>query len=355
VDADADRELVRQGLQHVTAYLLRRFALTIGVLLAISYLTFVVVATQFSSTCSSDYTPSGAFPPLAATLGDATKLYLDWLKGLPSGDSFGNVCGAPVTQDITQALGHTGALLGMTLLFVVVFSLLMGLLAAARAGTWLDLGFRGFSYTAWAIPPFLLALVLQSVLIWMGKEWGFHFFPESGWPGACIFGVPGCVNPEAPHGWDYAGQIVRFLVVPSMALAVAFVGVHSRYLRSALLTSLSAPYTTTARAKGVSERRVVVRHALRNSLGAFVSVLLLDFGAIVGAALAVDWVFRMNGMGLLFLSVIGGLGSQSGDGPKFLDAYAVMAVLTVIAVMVAAASLLAEVVVLWLDPRARPA
>jgi peptide/nickel transport system permease protein len=339
----------------LTAYIVRRLLLTVGVLIAVSYLTFVVVATQFSATCFSEYTPTGAFPPLASSIGEASRLYVDWVKGIPSGDSFGNVCGSPVTANLTQALGHTGALLAMTFVVVVVLSLIFGVLAAARAGGYLDLGFRAFSYTAWAVPPFLLALILQSVVIWLGRSWGFHFFPESGWPGACIFGFPGCVNPDAPHGWDYTGEVLRFLIVPSLALAVAFVGLHSRFLRSSLIVALGAPYTTTARAKGLTERRVVLRHALRNSLGVFVSVLLLDFGAVVGAALAVDFVFKMNGLGLLFLSEIGALGSQSGDGPKFLDPYAVQGLLTVIAVLVAAASLLAEVAVLLLDPRARPA
>lgn len=337
------------------AYILRRVALTVGVLLAVSYLTFVVVATQFSATCYSQYTPTGAFPPLAGSIGEASRLYLDWLKGIPSGHSFGNVCGATVTQNLVQALGHTGALLAMTFVLVVIFSLLFGVLAAARAGGWLDSGFRVFSYTAWAVPPFLLALVLQSVVIWLGKTFDFHFFPASGWPGACIFGVIGCESPVAPHGWDYAGEVLRFLVVPALALSVAFVGLHSRFLRSSLLVALGSQYTTTARAKGVPERRVVMKHALRNSLGVFVSVLLLDFGAVVGAALAVDFVFKTNGLGLLFLSEIGALGGQSGDGPKFLDPYAVQGLLTVIAVLVAAASILAEIAVLALDPRARPA
>src|SRR3954454_8974880 len=135
-----------------------------------------------------------------------------WLRGIPTGKSFGNVCGATVTQNLTQALGHTAALLAMTFVLVVIFSLVFGVLAAARAGGWLDSGFRVFSYTAWAVPPFLLALVLQSVVIWLGTTWDFHFFPASGWPGACIFGVVGCENPVAPHGWDYAGEVLRFLV-----------------------------------------------------------------------------------------------------------------------------------------------
>jgi peptide/nickel transport system permease protein len=337
------------------AYILRRVALTIGVLAVVSYATFVFVATQFSATCFSEFTPTGSFPPLADNVGHASRLYVHWVKGIPTGKSFGNVCGAPVTQNLTQALGHTGALLAMTFVLVVVFSLLFGVVAAARAGTWVDLVFRAFSYTAWAVPPFLLALMLVSVLRWAGSYHGFHFFPTSGWPGACIFGFFGCSNPAAPHGWDYAGQVLKFLVVPSLALAVAFVGVHSRFLRSSLVISLGAPYTTTARSKGLPERTVVLRHALRNSLGVFTSVLLLDFGAVVGAALAVDLVFKMNGLGLLFLSEIGALGNQSGDGPKFLDPYAVQGLLFTFAVLVAIASLLAELAVLWLDPRARPA
>jgi peptide/nickel transport system permease protein len=344
----------------VVAYVLRRAALASGVLLLVSYATFVFVATQFSATCASEYTPTGAFPPLADGVGHASTLYLRWLKGIPSGDSFGSVCGGTVTQDLGPALGHTGALLGMTLVLVVALSLLFGVLAAARAGTWLDLAFRAFSYTAWAVPPFLLALFLQSVLGWLARDHGFRFFPKSGWPGACAFGTF-CFNPDGsplppgPGGWAYAGDVIRFLVVPSLALAVAFVGMHSRFLRSSLVVSLGAPYTTTARAKGLSERRIVMRHALRNSLGVFTSVLLLDFGAIVGAALAVDYVFKLNGLGLLFLSEIGALGSQSGDGPKFLDPYAVQGLLAVVALLVAVASLLAELAVLWLDPRARPA
>ena len=346
----------------MTAYILRRVLLATAVLLVVSWATFVFIATKFSATCGSTYTPSGAFPPLADSVGHATRLYLSWLKTVPSGRAFGAVCGGPgITANLSTSLGHTGALLGMTFALVVVFSLAFGVLAAARAGTWLDLGFRAFSYTAWAIPPFLLALVLQSVLGWLYHRHGFRFFPQSGWPGACPFGTfctdlaGNPVSVAGPHGWAYAADVARFVFVPALALAVAFVGVHSRYLRSSLVVALGAPYTTTARAKGLTERRVVLRHALRNSLGVFTSVLLLDFGAVIGAALAVDYVFKMNGLGLLFLNEIGALGSQSGDAPKFLDPYAVQGLLALVAVLVAAASLLAELAVLWLDPRARPA
>jgi peptide/nickel transport system permease protein len=338
----------------VAAFLVRRILLSLLVLLAVSYGSFVLIATQFSSTCYSQYTPTGRVPPLADSVGHATTLWLKWLGGIPSGKSFRDQCSTQGTQDVLGGLGHTGALLGVTLVLVLVLSLVAGVLAAVRAGSWFDIGFRAFSYTAWAVPPFLLALVLQSGLISLTRH-GVHVFPVGGWPGGCpANAVFGCTLPPQPHGAVHVGKVLQSLVVPALALSVAFVGLHSRYLRSSLLVAFGAPYTNTARAKGLSETRIVLRHALRNSVGVFASVLLLDFGAVIGASLAVDFVFRLGGLGLVFLGMIGGLGSQSGDGPKYLDPYAVMSLLTLTAILVAAASLLAELVVVWLDPRVRP-
>jgi peptide/nickel transport system permease protein len=273
---------------------------------------------------------------------------------VPSGKAFTDTCSFQGTSGIVGGLEHTGALLGLTIAIVLLLSVLIGVLAAIRAGSWFDLGFRAFSYTAWAVPPFLLALVLQTGLISMTRH-GLHLFPVSGWPASCPAGFFSCTAPPAGHGVAHVAKVLQALVIPSIALSVAFVGLHSRYLRSSLLVAFGAPYTNTARAKGLSETRIVVRHALRNSIGVFSSILLLDLGAVIGASLAVDFVFRLGGLGLVFLGLIGGLGNQSGDGPKPLDPYAVMSVLILTAILVAVASLLAELVVVWLDPRVRPA
>jgi peptide/nickel transport system permease protein len=139
-------------------------------------------------------------------------------------------------------------------------------------------------------------------------------------------------------------SLVRHLTLPALALALGFVGVHARYLRSSLLVALQAPYTTTARAKGLPESSVLLRHALRNSLATFTSALLLDFGAIFGAALAVDYVFALNGLGMLFLADI-----QTAN----INPYAVQLLLTLTAGLVIAASVLAELAVAWFDPRVR--
>jgi len=254
---------------------------------------------------------------------------------------------------VWPAFVHTGLLLAGTALLVVCFSLLLGILAATRAGSALDGVLRGFSYAAWAVPSFVLALMLQSAFNWAGSRFGFRWFELSGWPGSCI-GQGGYSYPCEPTGGGlhHAVEVVRHLVVPTLALSVAFIGLHSRYLRSSLLVALNAPFTTTARAKGLPERRVVLRHALRNSLATFASALLLDFGAIFGAAMAVDWVFRLNGLGTLFIAEVAGIGS--GDSPRYLNPYAIESLLTGAAALVVCSSVLAEVVVLRLDPRTRP-
>ena len=308
------------------------------VLAAVSFGTFALMATKFSSTCISQFTPTSEFaPPLASNVRQATSLYWDWVKGIPSGTSFGTVCNGQVAQQIGPALEHTAALLAGAGLLVVCFSLLLGTLAATRAGSALDGGLRGFSYAAWAVPPFVLAMMLQSVLRWAGSRYGFNWFGVGGWP-------------QGGSGVHHAVEVVRDLVIPAVALSVAFIGLHSRYLRSSLLVALNAPYTTTARAKGLPERQVIFRHALRNSLATFTSALLLDFGAIFGAAMAIDWVFGLNGLGMLLLTEIGGVGG--GDGPRFLNPYAIETLLAAAAMLVIVSSLVAEVAVALLDPRA---
>lgn len=308
-------------------------------LATVSFVSFALIATKFSATCTSKFTPTSEFaPPLASTVRQAAVLYWAWIGGIPSGRSFGSVCNGSVAQQLGPAAAHTGLLLAGTAILVLCFSLAVGTLAATRAGGVLDACLRGFSYAAWAVPPFVLALMLQSIFRWAGGRYGIHWFGIQGWPGG-------------GSGLHHTFAVLHTLVLPAVALSLAFAGLHSRYLRSALLVALRAPYTTTARAKGLPERVVVLRHALRNSLATFLSALLLDFGAIFGAALAIDWVFNLNGLGMLLINEIAGIGG--GDGPRFLNPYAIETLLSAAALLVIVSSLIAEVAVAALDPRSR--
>jgi len=318
----------------VLTFLCRRLLLAVAVLLAVSFASFCFFA--------SEYLPLRGTPLLPA--------YWHWLRGVPSGRSFAHGLFGPLLPFVLPALGHTLALLAMTLVLVVVLSVTLGCLAAAGRGSALDVVLRAASYLAWAVPAFLLALVLQQAVGRVAGGPGLGVFPVAGWAGDCPGGLGIDLHtfrcPAAGTGLNHLGNVLFHLALPSIALAVGFVGLHSRFLRSSLVAVLDAPYIVTARAKGLSERRVIVRHALRNSLITFVPALLTDFGAIFGASLAVDWVFRLNGLGTLFIEVM----NVNSTSPV-LDTYGMQLLLLLGGVLVLVASLLGELAVGLLDPR----
>jgi peptide/nickel transport system permease protein len=261
-------------------------------------------------------------------------------------------------ETLIPAMVLFAVLLGLTLLFVLALALLLGLVAARTAGTPLDALLRAVTYVAWATPAFLLALCLQWLFTWLRDIHGVHVFALKGWPGICP--EPAGYNPfeadpsgfvppipcaPAPHGIRYGLEVLHFATLPAIALAVGFVGLHGRHLRSSLLVTLGAPFATTARAKGLTERRVLLRHALRASLATFTSALLLDVGALFGGAIAVDWIFQLNGVGMLFVHE---------STARFVDAYALQLLLLVTATFVVLSSLVSELALMWLDPRTRP-
>lgn len=279
--------------------------------------------------------------------------YRDWVQGLFDGRSYHSLLGgAQLWQGFLPALGHTAALLGLTFVLVVPLSILVATLAATRRDRTVDLFLRATTYVAWAIPAFLLALVLALAAVSLGSQKGLGPFAISGWPGKCPPGLglnggvlAGC--PEAGTGLTYAWNVVRYLTIPALTLAVGFVGLHARYLRAGLLQTLDAPFITTARSKGLSERRVVLAHALRIAVPAFVGGLFADFGAIFGAAVGVDWVFKLNGLGTLFVRQF------PIDSYAPLDVYSIQLVLLITGGLVLASSLVADAVLAALDPRLR--
>jgi peptide/nickel transport system permease protein len=323
------------------AFLARRLALGVLVLAVLSLASFCFFGWQ-------DPNLHGT-----ALLG----AYRSWASGLFGGSTwhvFSNeLQGRGNTQPITmlQALGHTGVLLVYALAVVVVLGVAAAVTAATRRGSGLDLLLRAFSYLAWAVPAFLLALLVQLFAFKAGGSRGIGTFPLAGWPGSCPAGLGvngGVLTPCDPagHGAHYVVNVLRYTTLPALTLAFGFVGLHARYLRSALVDALGEQYVTTARAKGLSERRVVLRHALRASLVTFLAALLADFGAIFGGAMAVDWVFEMNGLGSVFVSAFPvDIGS--------VNTYVIVPILLLTGMLVVLSSILSELVAIWLDPRAR--
>jgi peptide/nickel transport system permease protein len=316
----------------VLFFLLRRLIFGIAVILLVSLGSCWFFVRHF-------------YQPGSFTQEDWWAVYTAWLHSLVNGSFGSSYIGVSLWRAYGNAITHTAVLLVVTFALVAVVSIVIGTVSAVRAGSGIDITLRVFSYAAWGLPAFLLALILQRVLGLLFHAIGTQPLALSHWPGDCPIPLTGGFyngTCTAGHGFHHALEYVRHLTLPSIALATSFIGVHARYLRSSLLFALNSPYTTTARAKGLSERRVVLRHALRNSLVAFTSALLLDFGSIFGAAMAVDWVFQLGGLGAAFISTI---------AQPTIDPVAVQFILVVTAGLVLLTSVLSELAVAWLDPR----
>lgn len=238
--------------------------------------------------------------------------------------------GAKVIPQVTQAAPVTLSLVLGAALIWVVMSILFGLLAAVFRGTPLDTLIMVVGLIGISIPVFWLGevvnLLSQSRL---HDTFLFSWVPPLGYTPLT----------QSPLGW------FKSLLLPWLTLSVLYIGVYARVLRSSLIEAQEEDYVRTARAKGLSERRVLVRHALRTSLIAFVSLFGLDFGALVGgSALLAEVVFGLQGVGKLTF-----------DSLQNLDLPVIMGTVMYAAFFVVAANAVVDLLYAWLDPRVRHA
>jgi peptide/nickel transport system permease protein len=227
-----------------------------------------------------------------------------------------------VEQEILRDLPPTISLaLGAGVLWLV-FGVLFGLLSAVRAGGWLDRLLSALALTGISMPVFFLGAIM---LYWLGYKWGV--LPLGGY-------VP---LTQDPRGW------FTHMLMPWVALSVVSIGVYSRVLRANLLDVMSEDYVRTARAKGLSERRVLIRHVLRNSLAGIATLWGLDFAWVIGGgAILVESVFDLGGVGQYAAQSIGRL-----------DVPAVMAMTMLVAFAVVVIGAIVDVLYALLDPRVR--
>jgi peptide/nickel transport system permease protein len=238
--------------------------------------------------------------------------------------------GAEVIPQVTEAAPVTLSLVIGAAVIWVVFSILIGLLAAVFHGTPLDALLMIIGLIGISMPVFWLGevvnLLSQSRL---HDSFLFSWVPPLGY-------VP---LTESPIGW------FKVLLLPWLTLSVLYIGIYARVLRASLVQSQEEDYVRTARAKGLTERRVMLRHSLRMSMVVFISLFGLDFGALVGgAAVLTEVVFGLNGVGKLTY-----------DSLQNLDLPVIMATVMYAAFFVVLVNALVDLVYAWLDPRVRVA
>ena len=237
--------------------------------------------------------------------------------------------GERIWEDLTRVIPHTLQLVLLAEFFALIIGIGIGVYSAIRQYSVFDYAATTFSFVGFALPVFWLALMLQILFTNAFLKWDVRIFYTSGLNSAdttCTF----CVDR------------LQHLAIPAMTLCVLSIAQYSRFLRASMLEVVNSDYVRTARAKGLPEKSVTVRHAVRNALIPLVTVVALNFGALIGGAVITETIFGLDGMGPYFIN---NLLSQ--------DVYPVMAWLMITATAIIVFNLLADVAYAYLDPRIR--
>ena len=235
--------------------------------------------------------------------------------------------GQPVVDIILPALKNTLVLTITAVVIGKVVAILLGIFSAVRQYSIGDYILTAITFISYSVPAFWLGLMLIIV-----------FSVKLGW-----LPTSGMVSTDlTPGSWEAMVDWIKHLILPVSVLAISEIIQVQRFMRSSLLEVLRQDYLTTARAKGLSERVVIGRHALKNALIPVVTIIAVTMPRVVGGSAVVETVFAYPGMGrLLFTSIMGN------------DYVVAMTVVMIIAVTVIFFNLLADIIYGWLDPRIR--
>ncbi|OLC17195.1 MAG: ABC transporter permease [Candidatus Rokubacteria bacterium 13_1_40CM_69_27] len=275
------------------SYLLRRLLQAVPVLLTIVVLNFLMLHLAPGDAADVLAGEAGSASPeymaqlrarfgLDRALGAQLVLYVTNVLTLNLGFSFRH--SMPVLDLILVRLGPTLLLMGVALLLSVSAGILLGLLAAVRVHSWRDTLISILALISYATPLFWIGLMLI-VVFSLRLGW----FPTSGMETVAAF----------YEGWRRALDIAHHLVLPALTLSLFYMALYTRLMRAAILEQAGMDYVATARAKGLSERRIVLAHVLRNAILPVVTMAGVQVGSLLGGSIVVESVFAWPGLGLL--------------------------------------------------------
>jgi len=309
-------------------FLVRRFAQAVPLLFVVSVVVFLLIHAAPGGPLAIYLANPNVRPADLERLRRALGLdrplwqqYWAWLWAFVRGDwgySFSD--GRPVVVRIVERLPATIELVAVSLACALALTMPVGVAAAVRRGGWFDRAAMIASMAGVALPAFWFGLLLQMIFA-IGLGW----LPSSG--------------RAAPGGGDLVDRL-QHLVLPTAVLAIVLASGWSRYLRGSMIETLSQPFVAAARARGVPERRVVLRHALRNALGPLVALVTVDAALLVSGAVVTESVFAWPGLGSLFTEALARR-----------DYTVLMAMLMLSAAAVVAFNIAADVAHAIVDPR----
>ena len=344
----------------MTAYLARRLLQTVALLFLLSIVLFALVNLAPGGPLAGHGQSRHVRPERAAILkrqfGLDKSLPLqyviwlagnDWMKVDADGDGVADSYGTrkgilrgdfgfsfrtrePALKEIGQRLPNTILLMAVTMSVAILIAIPIGIISALRQYSIYDIAVTTFSFAGQAIPEFWLGLILILVFYATLKS------PFSG-------------EPLLPAGGMYTlgigfslGDRIKHLILPVATGALGWIAWYSRFLRSSMLDVIHQDYLRTARAKGLPERTVIYRHALRNAIIPLVTLLALDLPYLIGGTVFVEMIFSWPGMGRLYYQ-----SALQRDYPVLL------AILIIGATAIILSNLLADVLYAYVDPRIR--
>lgn len=311
-------------------YLARRLLIAIPSLLGISVILFTVLALApgdpFGELATNPAVPPEVRQALRVKFGLDDPIvvrYFRWIVAMLQGDwGFSFASRINVDTLILQRLPATLVVIGSAQLLALLIAIPVGTLAATRPYSIFDQVASTLSFIGFSLPTFFTGLLF--ILI---------FSVQLDW-------LPFVYSDVTASGWRWWWEHFRQAIMPICVLGLFQAASMTRYVRSAVLDVIRLDYVTTARAKGLGERVVVVKHVVRNALIPVVTLVALQMPAIFGGAIVTEQIFRIPGIGSLLISAI-----LSNDTPV------IMSVTFVFACLVVLFNLIADVLYGWLDPR----
>ena len=323
------------------AYIMRRLLLAVMTVWAISVLSFAIIhlppgdyVTSYiaSMSASGSAVSEGEAAAMREQLGLNKPIYVQYVKwmGLIMTGNFGMAMEymRPVSDVIGDRLMLTMLISVAAIVFTWGVALPIGIYSAVRPYSFLDYTFTLIGFIGLAIPGFLLALVVMYV--------GFAYF------GANVGGLFSPDYSEAPWSWAKVWDLTKHLPIPAIVLGVAGTAQLIRIMRSNLLDELRKPYVMTARARGLSEYRVVMRYPVRVALNPFVSTIGYLLPYVVSGSIIVSLVLSLPTVGPLLLKA---LIAQ--------DMFLAGTIVLLLGVMTVIGTFLSDLLLMWVDPRIR--
>ena len=313
------------------SYLIRRLLLAIPSLLGISIILFVVLALApgdpFQDLATNPNVPPEIREALRAKFGLNDPIfvrYVRWLFAMLQGDwGFSFASRINVDTLIWQRVPTTLFVVGSSQILALAIALPVGIYAATRPYSIFDQIANTLAFVGFSLPTFftglLLILIFSVTLDWLPFVYRSDI---------------------AATGWRWYWENLRQAIMPITVLGLFQAASYTRYVRSAVLDVTQLDYVTTARAKGLSERSVTLRHVTRNALIPVVTLVALQMPAVFGGAIVTEQIFRIPGIGSLLISAI-----LANDTPV------IMAVTFVFSCLVVLFNLIADLLYGWLDPR----